>query len=944
MLEGNKTTLYWTDAIEWPPNGVRLFGRDYVDGASISALISNVWCVAYAVPRVVNGVSPSMEMMVSELSSRLATRNASIKKYSFKRMNYAFDLPDVPHGESSFLKMQVVRASTSQGQAHVISPFVRDESGTTFVRVIGGDRGPVETFLISSYISGPCWLVIEGARPAAQPSTWCTRELEVESPTAVKFIPCDNDMPVPPLKILEFNIQCTADLSPKINSATFRHHPSIRVDTLADSSPPISARFAVDDIQTEEAVIRNSVTRVSDWDPDIVVCHRFDADVMKPFMERGKELHLQILSRLGRVRGGRAFAGRIVCDVETVAGDLIKTPLRSHSLVDVCTSLFPTWAPPVPRTAALDMAWKIIQTLDALGLTLSIAVISGCLWQQTLAAKHSEQNDFMLMHQFSKFNFVLPDPKPRQREEAKKKPAYPGGRVITPDRGLKDGPIAVLDFVGMYPSIIVAHNICHTTRNNEKSTDQGILPRIISDLIKRRKAVKEAMKKTPTVQLNTQQQSLKLAGNQLYGCLGYSQSRFCDKVLAARITQYGRNALVAAEDVVVKKFGLGVLYGDSDSLMIYMGDCPIPEARKYAEKVVREINSELEGGMGMAIDKIFSVALFMSKKKYAAINGETNSCDIKGLELVRHDWCPIACDTARKFIELVLAKSDQSALSKCLVNGLNEMTNAATPISRFVINKCLSKDPTNYAKSQLSGNPHVRAALQNASRHYRSGDYVSYIICTGSDPEYTSAPRVSLSPGPQEIDRKWYVEHQLVPMLERICSAAVPQYGPTFVSQTLGLTNKRTAQDSGALDIAGTVLPELVRTDHKCETEQLFCLMKDDVLASCPEFVPQCPSKCQHKGIGQLLRNEDDLQCSKCKFQLDAKTLCDQFHSFLITADPLTVLRARSEVDQYWLAHTTANKRAARKCKNAPHAALRSSLCDLLDLFPPPIGTLSLKF
>lgn len=40
---------------------------------------------------------------------------------------------------------------------------------------------------------------------------------------------------------------------------------------------------------------------------------------------------------------------------------------------------------------------------------------------------------------------------------------YEGATVIEPIRGYYTEPIATLDFSSLYPSIMIAHNLCYTT-------------------------------------------------------------------------------------------------------------------------------------------------------------------------------------------------------------------------------------------------------------------------------------------------------------------------------------------------------------------------------------------------------------------------------------------------------------------------------------------------
>ena len=44
---------------------------------------------------------------------------------------------------------------------------------------------------------------------------------------------------------------------------------------------------------------------------------------------------------------------------------------------------------------------------------------------------------------------------------------FEGAIVIEPKKGFYDMPIATLDFASLYPSIMMAHNLCYTTLISE---------------------------------------------------------------------------------------------------------------------------------------------------------------------------------------------------------------------------------------------------------------------------------------------------------------------------------------------------------------------------------------------------------------------------------------------------------------------------------------------
>eukprot|EP01084_Bolivina_argentea_P116191 206499_1 len=128
---------------------------------------------------------------------------------------------------------------------------------------------------------------------------------------------------------------------------------------------------------------------------------------------------------------------------------------------------------------------------------------------------------------------------------------YEGATVIEPKRGYYKQPIVTLDFASLYPSIMIAHNLCYTTLINKKdlnklssdeytktssndyfirsNVEKGVLPQILQNLLSERKKVKKMMKE---LILNNKQNSmlyavyngrqlaLKISANSVYGFTG----------------------------------------------------------------------------------------------------------------------------------------------------------------------------------------------------------------------------------------------------------------------------------------------------------------------------------------------------------------------------------------------------------------------------------------
>ncbi|KAL7554501.1 hypothetical protein ACHAWF_017956 [Thalassiosira exigua] len=318
---------------------------------------------------------------------------------------------------------------------------------------------------------------------------------------------------------------------------------------------------------------------------------------------------------------------------------------------------------------------------------------------------------------------------------SKNKPKYSGGLVLEPKKGLYDSFILLLDFNSLYPSLIQEYNLCFTTMEwakgagaaadgeeggatprgddlpplPDESLERGVLPRVIKTLVDRRRNVKKLMKNEkdgdkkeevrqrsvegrrvrnfshtaslhphflsflPIGQLNIRQMALKLTANSMYGCLGFSHSRFYAQPIAALVTAMGRETLQRTVDLAQTEIGLDVIYGDTDSIMI---DTRIADLKDYPKvlelgnKVKREVN-KLYRTLELEIDGVFRSMLLLKKKKYAAVNiaegpdGEfVTDTEMKGLDLVRRNWC-------------IQSKRGELPLEKYVISkGLNKNPNA----------------------------------------------------------------------------------------------------------------------------------------------------------------------------------------------------------------------------------------------------------------------------
>ncbi|GMR49316.1 hypothetical protein PMAYCL1PPCAC_19511 [Pristionchus mayeri] len=315
--------------------------------------------------------------------------------------------------------------------------------------------------------------------------------------------------------------------------------------------------------------------------------------------------------------------------------------------------------------------------------------------------------------------------------------------------GLYDTLVLLLDFNSLYPSIIQQFNICFTTIRYDKNSDciaetpqgavcRGILPTEIEHLVTQRQRKKRLLAKEndpeKKKQLDIEQKALKLTANSMFGCLGFVQSRFYAKPIAALVTAKGREVSGSPNRFNnLSKFK--VIYGDTDSIMVSTGDRDMNRAARIAKEITELVNDK-KSKIELKHEATFRRMLLLNKKKYAALaiqeNGETKK-ELKGLDIVRRDWSMIAKTVGSDVVDAILnpdlSREDIVVeVSKLLSSVTNDIE--TTDLGKFVISKSLTRDPSQYGNEQQQSHVAVaRRMNESGKQSYKKGDIVEYVIC-----------------------------------------------------------------------------------------------------------------------------------------------------------------------------------------------------------------------
>jgi DNA polymerase alpha subunit A len=403
-------------------------------------------------------------------------------------------------------------------------------------------------------------------------------------------------------------------------------------------------------------------------------------------------------------------AGRLLCDIANDMGKSITTGCQSWSLDEMvkiyvpeghdrkdidndqllAMSLTANGLMTVVKMCEIDTYYiaSIAMRIQLLSLTKILTNLAGNSWARTLSGTRAERNEYILLHEFHRNKYINPDKifgkgvtnkkledngdgEGDEAGDSKKKDKFKGGLVFEPEKGLYDKFILVMDFNSLYPSIIQEFNICFTTVERghlteedervpevpEDTANKGILPRLIRTLVSRRREVKKLMKdKNATEEQratwDVKQQALKLTANSMYGCLGYTRSRFYARPLAALTTSKGREILQSTKDLAESTHALRVIYGDTDSVMVNTNVDNVLEALQMGREFQKSVNERYEL-LEIEIDHIFRRLLLHAKKKYAAKlmlekNGVwVEQMEVKGLDMKRREYCPLSKEVSQ---------------------------------------------------------------------------------------------------------------------------------------------------------------------------------------------------------------------------------------------------------------------------------------------------------
>src|SRR5210317_426619 len=411
---------------------------------------------------------------------------------------------------------------------------------------------------------------------------------------------------------------------------------------------------------------------------------------------------------------------------------------------------------------------------------------------------------------------------------------YEGATVLEAQKGAYYTPITALDFEALYPSIMMAHNLCYSsyvmdekrygavpgiTYETFKIGDRtykfaqdvpSLLPAILLELKQFRKQAKRDMAAATGFMkevYNGKQLAYKISMNSVYGFTGAGKGILPCVPIASTTTSKGRSMIEETKNYVEKNFpGAKVRYGDTDSVMVEfdVGDRKGEDAIAYSwevgERAAEECSALFKKPNNLELEKVYWPYFLYSKKRYAAklwTKGKDDQMhmdyiDIKGLQVVRRDNTPHVREVCKELLDVVLTSNDTGPPKELAQKRANELLSGQVANDKLILSQSLadsykvggnSVSITSPQSSQIN-QAHVQVVNKMRERkpgsEPQSGDRVPYLLVNTGNPR---AKAFEKSEDPK------YVEENNIPVdyhyyfvnkfLNPVCDLLDPLYDNT---------------------------------------------------------------------------------------------------------------------------------------------------------------------
>jgi DNA polymerase I len=590
----------------------------------------------------------------------------------------------------------------------------------------------------------------------------------------------------PPLKIMSFDIENSL----KDDAASKRQRlPGGRVFTIClavrGTDGEIVTEALVD--EDEERILTGFLDAVERHDPDVITGYNIDGyDIPYVYdrlavygratsMGRDGSEASQVNNRFWRCHG------RIIAD----AWWNVKRELRPkrERLTDVAqlvlgedkldvdsSRIDDEWEADRERVVEYCiqdavLALRILESIAVLEKMQDLATVSKLPLNDTINGRTSQLIDSIFIRKADRAGVGVPMTH-RTTRDTKIEGAY----VHSIQPGLYRW-IVVLDFKSMYPSIIIANNMCFTTLSPEgknkspipgvafltEEESKGLLAGILEELMVERDSIKAKMRAADTEEerayYNGLQEAVKILMNSFYGVFASSFYRFTNRKIGESITAFARENIKAVIRDLEDE-GLSVIYSDTDSVFVESPHEGVEPNVQFGQELARKYSRY---GGTLEFEKIMDPFFTHgAKKRYVGrVRWPEESTLVRGYETRRTDSFDYQNEALETVFDRIL-DSDPDGAIEVSKDYVERVRKGDVPTSALVISRTV-KERKAYANPD--GLVHVRAAdkLRELGEEFVPGMKVSYVIVeSAGKSKQEPEPWLTGRPFEGKVDYEYY--------------------------------------------------------------------------------------------------------------------------------------------------------------------------------------------
>jgi DNA polymerase-2 len=334
-----------------------------------------------------------------------------------------------------------------------------------------------------------------------------------------------------------------------------------------------------------------------------------------------------------------------------------------------------------------------------------------------------------------------------------------GGLVYQPLTGLHHD-VAEIDFISMYPGIMVHFNISPETVGAQRpdapnladlevqldagrTGGRGLIPETLAPLLEKRVELKTRLANLSHRDARYRLYKARSTAHKwllvtCFGYLGYKNARFGRIEAHEAVTAYGREALLRAKEAAEAR-GFTVLQMYVDGLWVKRpGACSVADFQPLLDDIVART------GLPVALDGIYRWVAFLASRQDKRVPVPNRyfglfrdgTLKMRGIEVRRRDTPGFISELQMRLLGLMAAVPDSQPLRACLPEvvallrcSLADLRAGRVPLEKLLVKQRLSRGLDEYR----TPSPAARAAaqLEAVGKSLRPGQSVRFLYTLG---------------------------------------------------------------------------------------------------------------------------------------------------------------------------------------------------------------------